>query len=83
MPLESKPASQGSQQKRADAWVRRAAALSDASSLSDSGDYELQTLLIDTLLATEPFWSKLPCPAPLFGEEFLQAVLKAAEQDAS
>lgn len=40
------------------------------------------TPLIYALLSTEPLWSQLPGPAPLFGEEFLEAVLQAAGQDA-
>ena len=40
------------------------------------------TPLIYALLSTEPLWSQLPDPAPLFGEEFFQAVLEAAVQDA-
>ena len=40
------------------------------------------TPLIYALLSTEPLWSQLPDPTPLFGEEFFQAVLKAASQDA-
>ena len=78
MQIKDKPGSPDGQQERADAWVRRAANLSE-----DSGDYELQILLIDTLLATKPFWSKLLSPGSLFGEEFLQALMEAVQQDAS
>ena len=31
--------------------------------------------LIYALLAYEPTWRRLPCPAPLFGEEFLMCLL--------
>ena len=45
-------------------------------------DGDSWTPLIYALLSTEPLWAELPDPAPLFGEEFLQAVLQAASQDA-
>ena len=45
-------------------------------------DGDSWTPLIYALLSTEPLWSQLPDPAPLFGEEFFQAVLQAASQDA-
>ena len=76
-------ATSGSHQQRLDAWVRRAAALSAGSLVSDSGDCELQTLLINILLATEPFWSTLAAPVPIFGEEFLEAVLQVGKPDGS
>ena len=40
------------------------------------------TPLIYMLLSTEPLWSQLPDPTPLFAEELLEAVLQAASQDA-
>ena len=45
-------------------------------------DGDSWTPLIYALLSTEPLWAELPDPAPLFGEEFLQAVLQVASQDA-
>ena len=45
-------------------------------------DGDSGTPLIYALLSTEPLWSQLPDPAPLFAEEFLEAVLQAASQDA-
>ena len=41
------------------------------------------TPLIYALLSTEPWWCRLPDPAPLFAEELLQALLEAEEQNAS
>ena len=34
--------------------------------------------LAEALLATEELWSDLPAPGPLFGTEFLDAVLQGA-----
>ena len=47
---------------------------------ADGEDADSWTPLIYALLSTEPLWSQLPDPAPLFGEEFFQAVLEAAGQ---
>ncbi len=82
MQIKDKPESHGGQQERTEAWERRSGDLADCSSESDSARCELQTLLINTLLATQLFWSTLPAPGPLFGEEFLEAVLQAAKQNA-